>query len=63
MDMPVLNGIIDRRILINYRVKPDLVKALLPPHLEPLCWNLPEIPPQDLPCTPVLQNMNVSGSS
>lgn len=39
MNMPVLNGIIDRRILINYRVKPDVVKALLPPHLEPLIIN------------------------
>jgi hypothetical protein len=39
MDMPVLNGTIDRRILINYRVKPDVVKAILPPHLEPLIIN------------------------
>jgi hypothetical protein len=39
MELPVLNGIIDRRILINYRVRPDVVKALLPPHLEPLIIN------------------------
>lgn len=39
MNLPVLNGTIDRRILINYRVKPEVVKALLPPHLEPLVVN------------------------
>ena len=37
--MPVLDGLIDRRILINYRVRPDVVKTLLPPHLEPLVVN------------------------
>jgi hypothetical protein len=39
MQLPVLNGVIDRRILINYRVKPEVVEALLPPHLEPLIIN------------------------
>jgi hypothetical protein len=39
MDLPVLNGIIDRRILINYRVDPVIVKRLLPNHLEPLVVN------------------------
>jgi len=39
MEMPVLNGIIDRRILINYRVHPHVVKALLPEHLDPLIIN------------------------
>lgn len=39
MELPVLNGIIDRRILINFRVKPDVVKGLLPAHLEPLIIN------------------------
>jgi hypothetical protein len=39
MQLPVLNGIIDRRILINYRVRPDVVQALLPSHLEPLVVN------------------------
>jgi hypothetical protein len=39
MDLPVLNGIIDRRILINYRVDPDTVKRLLPDHLEPWVVN------------------------
>ena len=39
MELPVLNGIIDRRILINYRIKPEVVKSLLPPHVEPLVIN------------------------
>ena len=39
MEMPVLDGLIDRRILINYRVDPDVVKALLPGDLEPLVIN------------------------
>jgi hypothetical protein len=39
MELPVLNGIIDRRILINYRVKPEVVQALLPSHLEPITVN------------------------
>ena len=39
MEMPVLNGIIDRRMLINYRVHPYVVKALLPEHLDPLIIN------------------------
>jgi len=39
MELPVLTGTIDRRILINYRVKPEVVRALLPPHLEPLVVN------------------------
>lgn len=39
MELPVLNGIINRRILINYRVKPEIVRALLPSHLEPLIVN------------------------
>lgn len=39
MEMPVLDGLIDRRILINYRVDPDVVKALLPGDMEPLVIN------------------------
>lgn len=39
MELPVLNGTIDRRILINYRIVPSAVKSLLPPHLEPLIIN------------------------
>jgi hypothetical protein len=36
LKMPVLGGWIDRRILVNYRVNPEVVQKLLPPHLEPL---------------------------
>lgn len=39
MELPVLSGIIDRRILINYRVKPEAIRPLLPSHLEPLIVN------------------------
>ena len=39
MELPVLDGIIDRRILINYRIKSEVVKLLLPPHLDPLVIN------------------------
>ena len=37
--MPALNGMIDRRILINYRVEPEIVKRLLPVNLEPIVIN------------------------
>jgi hypothetical protein len=36
MELPVLSGIITRRILINYRVAPAVVRKILPDHLEPL---------------------------
>ncbi|HYF68476.1 MAG TPA: DUF2071 domain-containing protein [Ohtaekwangia sp.] len=39
MKLPVLDGVIDRRILINYRIDPEVVKLLLPSHLEPLVIN------------------------
>lgn len=39
MKLPVLNGIIDRRILINYSVEPEVVSSLLPTHLRPLVVN------------------------
>lgn len=39
MELPALNGIIDRRILINYRIRPEVVKSLLPSHLDPLVIN------------------------
>jgi hypothetical protein len=32
MRLPVVRGVIDRRILVNYRVDPDVVaRTLLPP--------------------------------
>lgn len=39
MKLPALNGVIDRRLLINYRVTPDAVKNLLPEDLDPLIVN------------------------
>ena len=30
MRIPVIRGLIDRRILVNYRVKPDVLAGLLP---------------------------------
>jgi len=39
MELPVLNGIIDRRILVNYRVAPDVIQKFLPSHLSPLVIN------------------------
>lgn len=39
MNIPVLDGLIDRRILINYRVHPDAVRPLLPAFMDPLVIN------------------------
>lgn len=35
MRLPVIRGLIDRRILVNYRVNPECVAALLPPPFRP----------------------------
>jgi hypothetical protein len=35
MKIPTMHGIIDRRILVNYRVNPDALQALLPPPFHP----------------------------
>src|SRR5579863_10244070 len=32
---PVMRGIIDRRILVNFRVQPDVIRPLLPPKFHP----------------------------
>src|SRR5882757_10021841 len=37
--LPILEGTIRRRILLNFRVDPDLVQALLPSSLEPITKN------------------------
>ena len=34
MRIPTLRGIIDRRILVNFRLDPDAVERFLPPVLE-----------------------------
>jgi hypothetical protein len=39
MKLPVLDGTIDRRILLNFRVRPEVVKRFLPAHIEPLVIN------------------------
>jgi hypothetical protein len=35
MRLPVVRGVIDRRILVNYRVDPDVVARTLPPPFRP----------------------------
>lgn len=35
MRLPVIQGVIKRRLLVNYRVRPDVLQALLPAPLEP----------------------------
>src|SRR5262245_32820204 len=35
MRIPVIRGVIDRRILVNYRVVPDVLASLLPPPFRP----------------------------
>ena len=35
MRIPVIRGLIDRRILVNYRVDPDMLKKLLPQPFRP----------------------------
>ena len=35
MRIPVVQGVIDRRILVNYRVDPDVMARVLPPPFRP----------------------------
>lgn len=35
MRIPVIRGVIDRRILVNYRVDPDVMARVLPPPFRP----------------------------
>lgn len=35
MNIPTITGVIRRRILLNYRISPDVVKAVLPPRFRP----------------------------
>jgi hypothetical protein len=39
MQIPVIRGLIDRRILVNYRVKPDVLARLLPSPFRPKIVN------------------------
>ncbi len=36
MRLPVVQGVIERRILVNYRVAPERLRAVLPPRFEPV---------------------------
>lgn len=35
MQLPVVRGVIQRRVLVNYRVRPEVLRGLLPPPFEP----------------------------
>src|SRR5436190_19343783 len=35
MKIPIIRGVIDRRILVNYRVEPHALTALIPPPFRP----------------------------
>src|SRR5438552_12748867 len=35
MRIPVIQGVIDRRMLVNYRVRPEALRAILPAPFEP----------------------------
>jgi hypothetical protein len=35
MQIPVIRGLIDRRILVNYRVDPDVLTKILPAPFRP----------------------------
>ena len=35
MRIPIIRGVIDRRILINYRVDPEILAKILPPPFRP----------------------------
>ena len=39
MQIPVIRGLIDRRILVNYRVQPDVLVRLLPVPFRPKLVN------------------------
>src|SRR5947209_20533300 len=35
MRLPVIEGLIDRRILVNFRVEPEILRRIVPPPFEP----------------------------
>jgi hypothetical protein len=39
MQIPVIRGVIDRRILVNFRVDPEVLKHILPPPFQPKLVN------------------------
>ena len=71
MQFPVIRGLIDRRILVNYRVKPEVLARLLPAPFRPKMVNgsgmagvclirLKHIRPRFMPLFPGLSSENVA---
>ncbi len=71
MQIPVIRGLIDRRILVNYRVKPEVLSRLLPAPFRPKIVNgsgmagvclirLKHIRPRFMPVFPGLSSENAA---
>lgn len=71
MKLPVLSGVVRRRILANYRVDPDVAARWIPAPLRPKLQNgfaiagvclirLEDIKPEGLPCVPGLCSENAA---
>lgn len=71
MALPVLQGLIRRRILLNYRADPEVVRALLPERFRPKIWRgyavvgiclirLEEIRPKGMPALLGVASENVA---
>ncbi len=69
MNIPAIKGIIRRRILLNYRIAPDVVSAILPPRFRPKLVNgysiagiclirLEQVRPKGLPGFPGISSEN-----
>lgn len=71
MRIPVVQGVIERRILVNYRVDPDVLKKFLPEPFQPqtvagfgvagVCLiRLRDVKPKVLPCGPGIGSENAA---
>lgn len=71
MRIPVIKGWIDRRILVNYRVDPEVMKRYLPEPFEPqlvggygiagVCLiRLRDVKPKAMPCVPGIGSENAA---
>jgi hypothetical protein len=71
MKIPIIQGVIDRRILVNYRVEPDVLQKHLPPPFRPKLVNgygiagiclirLKEIRPRGLPALTSISSENAA---
>jgi hypothetical protein len=69
--LPVVRGVIQRRILVNYRVQPEVLRRLLPPPFEPkiaggwgmagICLiRLAELRPQGIPARMGISSENAA---